>query len=96
MRLIDSENYELAVSQALFNDNNVLQAETIFILPQSQRIPNTIGNVEAIEPNYQAVVSSVLQSMSKNDMADAAELSNVLSTAMEKANVKTSVTWFQA
>jgi hypothetical protein len=93
--LIDSEDYELAVPHVLFNDN-VLQAETIFTLPQSQRIPNTIGNIEAIEPNYQAVVSSVLKSMSKSDMADAAQLSNVLTTAMEKANVISIVTWFQA
>jgi hypothetical protein len=93
--LIDTENYELTVPHALFNDK-VLQAETIFTLPQSQRIPYTIGNVEAMDPNCQTVVSSVLKSMSKNEMADAAELSNVLSTAMEKASMVTSVTWFKA
>lgn len=91
--LIDSEDYELAIPHAFFHEN-VLEADTIFLLPQSKRIPFTIGNVHVSEPDLHDALRPMLNRISANDMADASELSSVLSKGMQEAHLPTRVSWF--
>jgi hypothetical protein len=93
--LLDSEDYELAIPHILFNEN-VLEAETIFVLPQSMRRPCTIGSVQAVQPDIgtDASLQTMLNRISKNELCDAGELSVVLSKAMQEANLPTRVSWF--
>ena len=91
--LVDSEDYELAIPHVLFQEN-VLEAETIFLLPQSKRIPFTIGNVDVSNPDLLDTLRPMLERISTNDMADATELSSVLSRGMQEAHLPTRVSWF--
>jgi hypothetical protein len=91
--LIDSEDYELAIPHVLFTEN-VLEADTIFLLPQSKRIPCTIGSVQVSQPDFQDALRPMLNQISMNDVADASELSTVLSKGMQEAHLPSRVSWF--
>lgn len=90
--LMDSEDYELAVPHVLFTEG-LLEAETLVMFQESQRLPSTVGQVSGIPGKSATAVEAVVSTMSKGDLSDVCGLSSALKSSMDAHGLPTSTTW---
>lgn len=91
--LMDCEDYEVIIPFEMFNDT-LLQSETLFILPQSKRIPFTIAEIQSPHPDFNGVLQSIHQTIAPRDRDDASVVGKHVKTAMHAHYLAITSSWF--
>lgn len=88
--LVDSDDYELAVPHVLFSEE-LLEAETVLEIGERHSV---IGRVVGAPGVAATCVETVLKTMSKGDLSDAARLGKALSLSFNDNGLPSSADWF--